>query len=1354
MSEEILNIINKNSISYLKEIAYKHGIKISYKGKEFKIIEIKQILKQNIDKLDIEKINDILNIEFKWLFKKNFIELKKICNQLKIKYSFKDTKNILSDKIRLFVKNNNLTEKDINNISLNNHLEEIDTIKINYHSTILNTHQQIKYVIHLSDLHIRYDRNEEYILIFDKLFHSLKSNTNLTFENTVIVVCGDIFHEKRKQKASALKIWNYFIKLMTSLFNLFVITGNHDYDMESNDMDWLESSFEAKNYYHLNETGEYIFGNIIFGVSALKDYTIFKMKQEDPTKIYIQLFHGTINNSLIDNGQKISSIYTIAHFGKYDYLLLGDIHKHQYLKNNIAYCGSLIQQNRGENIFDHGYIIWNLEDKTSDFIRINNDYCFLKCYINKDNIKFDNNILTTKKIIKVSFFINDKTNQEKLIEEFNNLVKTHNILIKDVVFVKETFNNFKHEDTSLINFNKSIEEYITEYLILNKQEESINKIMNLHTKISDFSNSINKIKHTWILKEISFKNIFCYGGDIENHINLEKDGFYKIFGDNFIGKTSIMNIIKWGLYGGISSNGRNSLNSNIKDFDVLNKDSENGYISCKILILDTEYTIKRTLLRDKKLKDGIRISHLIECNNKDTIIGNENVNNILYKLIGSYKEFELISSINNTDKGLLNEDNKDQLSLFLGGIDMDNFEIWSNSCNNLLKETKTNLNNLTNEIKKFNFSNEELNKYNIELTILQEELNKINLIDVDIIQNNINELKNKLNQLPRINYNNTIDYSPDINILEKIVNKNDNLEKLIEIKKNIMIHNFTDDAIDCSNEIDNLLSKTKNVNYIFLNENINELDKLIKSLYKNLIPCENIENIELKIKNLSENIINLEQQINEGHTKNIIFRKEITELEDNNKKVYCKKIKYENEIKNLKNKIGNLNIEEITDLINKQKINFKERKNEITNKIDKHIQLELDDFNDIKIIFNEIDYSLHLSLHTKLTSYINSYDKYCSIEKQINNKIMNIKKNLDENTNKTEICLNKYSMSNKQLTELESNRNININNEDINKNIKINEMLLKKNRNQLEEYINNISLLNQLKISQEIYVNNLIKKDDNEKNTIILNNISTKITNIIKLNDLQKLQKEYDNYIKNKENDIIYTELNNQLQETYDSYTDTFSKNAKLQKEYDDISYKINEIKNKIKNLNDNESKIKEIKKNIYIEEDNIETYKNYLKLMNYTGIPIMIVNQKLPIIENLINNHLKDYTNFTIKIELFGNGIRKKLDFYQIKSDGSQLSIKSCSGYETLILNIIIKIVLKNTCFLNVSDFLMIDEVLSAISIKNYNLLEKIFQVINNHFKNILIITHIEDIKDIVTNFDNSYDLYIKKNNGNSYIC
>jgi DNA repair exonuclease SbcCD nuclease subunit len=69
---------------------------------------------------------------------------------------------------------------------------------------------------------------------------------------------------------------------------------------------------------------------------------------------------------------------TVKNFKGFDYGLLGDIHKQQYLNDakTIAYSSSLIQQNYGESIDRHGLIVWDIAKKTHEFVEIENDIAY------------------------------------------------------------------------------------------------------------------------------------------------------------------------------------------------------------------------------------------------------------------------------------------------------------------------------------------------------------------------------------------------------------------------------------------------------------------------------------------------------------------------------------------------------------------------------------------------------------------------------------------------------------------------------------------------------------------------------------------------------------------------------------------------------------------------------------------------------------------------------------------------------------------------------------------------------------------------------------------------------------------
>ncbi|MEI6881249.1 MAG: hypothetical protein WCK82_07965, partial [Bacteroidota bacterium] len=86
-----------------------------------------------------------------------------------------------------------------------------------------------------------------------------------------------------------------------------------------------------------------------------------------PDKTYIGLFHAPLINAKTDIGYEIDHGAELDIFEGCDMVMLGDIHKRQFFNHkgiHVAYPSSLIQQNFGENVSKHGFLMWDIESKT------------------------------------------------------------------------------------------------------------------------------------------------------------------------------------------------------------------------------------------------------------------------------------------------------------------------------------------------------------------------------------------------------------------------------------------------------------------------------------------------------------------------------------------------------------------------------------------------------------------------------------------------------------------------------------------------------------------------------------------------------------------------------------------------------------------------------------------------------------------------------------------------------------------------------------------------------------------------------------------------------------------------------
>ena len=78
----------------------------------------------------------------------------------------------------------------------------------------------MKFIYHISDIHIRnQDRHEEYRQVFKNLRNEIKKDTN----EKIIVITGDIFHEKCNLSPESIILFKEFITRLNKLGTIIII---------------------------------------------------------------------------------------------------------------------------------------------------------------------------------------------------------------------------------------------------------------------------------------------------------------------------------------------------------------------------------------------------------------------------------------------------------------------------------------------------------------------------------------------------------------------------------------------------------------------------------------------------------------------------------------------------------------------------------------------------------------------------------------------------------------------------------------------------------------------------------------------------------------------------------------------------------------------------------------------------------------------------------------------------------------------------------------------------------------------------------------------------------------------------
>ena len=751
----------------------------------------------------------------------------------------------------------------------------------------------LSYIFHLSDLHIRngdnkYSRYKEYKEVFKETIKSIKCEIKLkklSFEEFIIVITGDIFHNKNVIGNYGLIIYRKFIQALSEIGRTYIISGNHDYDQCDIDKPSLvySSTFAIPNIFVLNYSTAFAIDDI--GISFVSiDKTLDHYKNsgrikdlpkfpdiEQKVKYKIALFHGSFASAKLYNGNTIEEVfnpYPLEWVKDFDYVLLGDIHKRQVFtyknKTICGYAGSLIQQNFGEDIISHGYLLWDIYNKDIKKINVynNNGFINIKEGDNNDiliriNGKYEktleeyikNNIDIFPKNINIKKFTNidelrlntilqkynikyDKFDKLNILRNFNNTnMLTHYTNIKDINMIDyENYYNINIDDNIITEYFKP---FLTEEnqlflskIIKNKevllldvknypeelQEEiiKINKELLEIISISSNENMNSLPKSIFKIKYLEWEGLLCY--ENKNWLNMN-DLYGKIFmvkGKNGTGKSAIYDILLLAIWG---ENTKKSAFS----CGIVNNNKNKGYTIIDIELNDKEtYRIirnysKKVATNKLLINNSVIYKHVVQNNNisleiikKDTACNNEILN-----LFGNLEDFLSTSMITqNINCDILKLDFKSVLEVIDKSFKIEYIYNLYNIFNKTINKYKG--------LHKYIDSKKDvyihlIKSYNYQYS--EEELYKTKA-ELEILNNTYNILNNE--------YDNNKNLISNIGDIDIILNINSN-----ELKNKI---NF--DKLISEIEYNNYIKRLTELEYLLKDKDIVNLSKQYKPSYE------------------------------------------------------------------------------------------------------------------------------------------------------------------------------------------------------------------------------------------------------------------------------------------------------------------------------------------------------------------------------------------------------------------------------------------------------------------------------------------------------------------------------------------
>lgn len=1164
----------------------------------------------------------------------------------------------------------------------------------------------VKTIAHLSDVHLmnklEYQARQKQVL--ENIIKKLSE-----VQPDRIVIVGDLFHDFNKVNNETKELGGWFLNELAKIAEVRITLGNHDLNMKAvNRTDTVQVVVNLINnprvkYY--NASTFYNDENVMWSVWHHSDKTspwVLEPTFTKPkNKLVIDLFHDPINGSKTFFGQEFEdSKYVSLEDFKGDLLMMGDIHQYQLFHNKDktikgAYPSSLYQNNYGESVDKHGFILWDIEDVKNikhQYIEIENEYSYINYYlkgagvdevIDYENLNIKLKTSDVKKYTHVKVDWTDKalnfTNENwRKIKEFIKTKyptvveikkKENRILdnkIKEDDLVKKSLTNITDYDTQQKVFRKHLSDK-------GYDQEFIEKVIEIDNSINKRLGKSNRVdRKDWKIISFYLDNYRSHGDKFELNWD-NNNGLYQIMGENAVGKTNLLSSLLYVFHAKTLEtlkkevNGDNRFINNKRDLDYC----EGGVIlevddTRFSLVRRTERTWDRSKTKITKCPTTLKINMI---DNNGEIINQTDeekskTQEYLTSIIGSFDDFLALYLVNaDTLNNLLSMDESVFMDTVLRYSGLDVFE-------KKLSEYK--------EYKKELYKKEEKIVLKVE-----DELVKIQDIESNILENQ--ETVKKLN----------VELVDKTNRLETGRKYKENeLKKLHQIDKTLISTSIE----SLKTELEGFISQKDG--YLVSQKELEQQISILRDTY-NIERYNTLSNIK---DSLNNEYIGLKSKIKETVNQIDSVRNEVAMCNGNvlllNRNIDGYNTKITNEITNIESKIK-LKKQEI-DLINKQ----------IDNKI-QNILSEIDILQKSKICPScdrelgkaqvELIQNKILDKKTEITVLEESKDKTPEILKiqdiikglenniinQDTPEILSLKQQITECLNKIQDEENKKVVLENNITVLEAD-NIRFKESLDDTGVKIteNQELIVEIEKEKEEFDKRTNLINQK--------NNI---------PILIENVELKIANN---------RTKFDKVVA-ENNKVIENEKVQKVIDTYDARLSTLQ--GEVNKLVSDISYIENNVIVSLKN------NITTIKDRIYkYQQQELEEQVNkcYVECIHRDGLPrIMLLNMRDEI-NNEIHYLINGLCNFNVYFDE-----NMVLKMYSYGEESAVQNVIGGSGMERTFISIILRLALRTINNKSLGNFLFLDEVTGKLVGDSVSNFFELIHKIKTRIDKVVIIEH-----------------------------
>ena len=273
-------------------------------------------------------------------------------------------------------------------------------------------------------------------------------------------------------------------------------------------------------------------------------------------------------------------------------------------------------------------------------------------------------------------------------------------------------------------------------------------------------------------------------------------------------------------------------------------------------------------------------------------------------------------------------------------------------------------------------------------------------------------------------------------------------------------------------------------------------------------------------------------------------------------------------------------------------------------------------------------------------------------------------------------------------------------------------------------------------VKDELSFYDYVKEEFEQYKIIIsrLDALKTKHVNLkSQLSDLTYINRGYTESLEKIENKILQYNKSREIIKENKELEETIEL---IQSELDTVNSELGELeislldlhgRSKIyetqrKNILDTISKAKEL-------EEEYRAYEYYLDAIKRDGVPYELISKVIPHLEAKINDILSQIVEFNMVLETDG----KHINGYIVYDEDNIWPLELTSGMEKFIASLAIRTALVSVSSLPRPNFMAIDEGFGNLDADNLNSMFMLFDYLKLQFDFLLIITHIDTMRDVV---------------------